>query len=181
MLVELQTNLPEFARRVGDEGLASLVAVASTVRLEAGEKLLRSGQPTDSLYLVVSGNLAAQVQHGQELVKVGSIKPGDWIGEVSVLSGLMTASANVVAESPVTLLRLRHQAFFALTSQFNPLADSLVRMMVVTLAARVRGYAAREIPAVPLMPPPDKAAAPLKEYGWLGKRLGLRRGTQEDL
>lgn len=180
MLVELQTNLPQFAAQVGDAGLAQLLTVASAVHLAPGEKLLRSGQPTDSLFLVVAGNLAAQVQHGAQTVRVGVIGPGDWIGEVSVLSGLMTASADVVADSAVTLLRLRHQAFFALTETFNPLADTLVRMLVVTLAARVRGYAARAIPDVPLAAPDAGTPPPVVQFGWLAKRLGLRssKGTQ---
>lgn len=180
MLAEIQTNLPRFAAQLGDAGLAQLLTVAAAVHLAPGEKLLRSGQPTDSLYLVVAGTLAAQVQHGTQTVKVGAIGPGDWIGEVSVLSGLMTASADVVADADVTLLRLRHQAFFALTETFNPLADALVRMLVVTLAARVRGYAARPIPVVPLAPPDAGAPPPVIQFGWLAKRLGLRstKGAQ---
>lgn len=175
MLVEIQTNLPEFAHRVGAAGLASLVEAASAVRLDGGDRLLRSGQPTDSLYLVVAGTLGAYVQHGQRTVNVGSIAPGDWIGEVSVLSGSMTAGADVVADGAVTLLRLRHQAFFALTGQFNPLADALVRMMVMTLATRVRDYAARALPAAAPVPALATPAEPVREFGWLGKRLGLRR------
>ena len=174
MLVEIQTNLPQFAARLGAAGLTQLVGLGQAVHLAPGEKLLRSGQPTDSLFLVVAGTLAAQVEHGAQTVTVGAIGPGDWIGEVSVLSGLMTASADVVAETAVTLLRLRHQAFFALTATFNPLADTLVRMLVVTLAARVRGYATRPVPVVPLAPPGAGAPPPVMQFGWLARRFGLR-------
>jgi len=181
MLVEIQEQLPAFARQVGQEGLARLLEVSSRVGLHAGDRLLRRGQPTDSLYLLVAGTLAAQVQHAQRTVEVGRIGAGAWIGEVSVLSGQMTASADVVAVDEVVLLRLRHQAFFELTGHFNPLADALVRMMVVTLTARVRGFALREIPAPPVAPPAARAGGVLGDYGWLGRRLGLRRTGQEEV
>src|SRR5262249_20428745 len=65
--------------------------------LASGTVLFREGDPSDAMYMVLSGDLRATVtdpQHGDMVV--GHIGPGEPVGEMQVLSG-GTRTATVVA------------------------------------------------------------------------------------
>jgi CRP/FNR family transcriptional regulator, cyclic AMP receptor protein len=76
------------------------------------------------LMAVVSGQAKVQVD-GKT---VGRVLPGDHFGEVSLLDG-GPRSASVIAETPMTLLRIQHEMFLKTLVQDPPLAFSLMTGM----------------------------------------------------
>jgi CRP-like cAMP-binding protein len=88
MLDRLFTELPRSrARHLIDQGL--------WLSGKAGDVLTREGEPVDHLYYLAEGE-ARVISMGSQ---VGLCRPGDLIGELTVLSG-ETASATVILNTP---------------------------------------------------------------------------------
>src|ERR1700712_14406 len=88
MLYRLFTELPRSrARHLIDQGL--------WLSGKAGDVLTREGEKVDHLYYLAEGE-ARVVSTGSQ---VGTCRPGDLIGELTVLSG-ETASATVILNTP---------------------------------------------------------------------------------
>ena len=95
----LATN-PFFAGLAQHE-LEAVTRVATVLDVPAGDALTTEGEFGHALYIVHSG--AAEVTRNG--ATVGSIGPGDVVGEIAVLvSGRRTAS--IVATSPLTVVAL---------------------------------------------------------------------------
>jgi small-conductance mechanosensitive channel len=83
-IVELVGRVEVLAPLSGDER-ASLVASSVERLFGAGEVIVRQGAPGSSMYLVCSGQVLISVEpHHQEVATVG---PGDFFGEMSLLTG----------------------------------------------------------------------------------------------
>ena len=92
--------MPLFAE-LPDGDVDRLSEVATEIELEAGAALTAEGEFGHALYIVESGT--ADVHRDGEVV--GSVGPGDVVGEIAVLSsGRRTAT--VVATSPMRLIAL---------------------------------------------------------------------------
>ena len=76
----------------------------------AGETVIREGDPSDGLYVVLEGAVdVVKRGDGQPLV-VGHLREGDLFGEMSCLRKA-PASASIVVSRPGTLLRLPRKDF----------------------------------------------------------------------
>jgi CRP-like cAMP-binding protein len=78
--------------------------------VSAGERVVLEGQPSDGLYVVLSGALDVLKRKGGRDVPAGGLREGDVFGEMSCLRK-GPASATVVARRAGTLLRLPRAAF----------------------------------------------------------------------
>ncbi|MEO8431593.1 MAG: cyclic nucleotide-binding domain-containing protein [Acidobacteriota bacterium] len=87
------------------EELVSVLRAVQPIRLAAGQSAVREGDAGDSLYLVVSGTLAATTGDGTGMVEIGRLGAGDFFGEVSLLTG-RPRTATVTAVTAAELLRL---------------------------------------------------------------------------
>lgn len=74
--------------------------------LPAGARLIEQGQSPDGLYYLDAGLLTAQVEHADgTIVRLRKMRPGVFVGELSLYAGAR-ASASVVADEPSTVLFL---------------------------------------------------------------------------
>jgi SulP family sulfate permease len=134
---ELEPRKPAFGRYLTDDELALVLARARKLRLEAGQPLLRLGQPGDRLYYLERGELAISLPLGGETVSLGTRHAGTWVGEITWLEpGPVTASA--VATRDSQLLVLARVDLLALGREHPGLAARLVRAVSEDLARRVR-------------------------------------------
>lgn len=135
---EFLAKFPQAADELGPENVQRLLSVCSEVALPAERRLLRDRMPADSVYIVLEGELVATVDNNGHTVEVGRIHPGDWLGEVAVLSGNRTASSNVITATPCRLLKLRAQDFENLALHDEEISHVLVGRMVELMADRLR-------------------------------------------
>ena len=93
-------------RVLSPEEVTRLSESAKVCKCRAGEHLIEKGQYAESMYFLVEGELEVTIpnEQGEEIV-VGSIWPGDCVGEMSLLTG-EPRSANVRAKSKSTLLEI---------------------------------------------------------------------------
>ena len=112
---------------VDDEQLARLEPELQRIRLEAGDVLLRQGEPADHMYVLVEGELAVSVtsSEGSE-VTLDRLAPGAVVGEMALVVA-QKRSATVTATEPSELVQLARTDFEALAAEHPELVDAVVR------------------------------------------------------
>ncbi|HEX8988856.1 MAG TPA: cyclic nucleotide-binding domain-containing protein [Rhodocyclaceae bacterium] len=131
-------QFPQIAADLGPDNLRVLLDMMSELDMPASRKIIRDRMPVDSLYFILDGRMAISIEEGGRQIPLGESGPGEWLGEVSVLSGEMLASSTVTTLTPVKLLRLKHQAFEDLLHQRPQVASVLLRQLTDMLADRLK-------------------------------------------
>lgn len=93
------------------------------LRFEAGERMIREGEPGQYMLLIKQGK--ARVTLDQKTIELGR---GDVVGEMSLLSG-KPSKANVVAVTDVEALALYRDDFQKLMSEHRALAGVMTKLM----------------------------------------------------
>lgn len=114
---------------ISTELLSRLESSLSLTTLNAGEVLVRQGDPGDAMYVLLSGTLEVRVQTptGGE-VEVDSLQPGANVGEMSLVAG-QARTATVLASSTAELVRLSRSGFERLAEANPELREALIRQM----------------------------------------------------
>ena len=147
--VEFQARFPAVAAELGPDNVARLLDACVVVDLPEGRQLFRDRMPVESLYLVLEGELVATVEDSSknrksDTLKVGHIRPGDWLGEVAVLSGEMLASSTVTTLTHCRALKIHYQDFERLVLHDEEISHVLLGQLVDLLASRLRASTATE-------------------------------------
>ncbi|RKR87245.1 CRP-like cAMP-binding protein [Micromonospora pisi] len=100
-----------FAGRLGPGEHDALMRLGRRTDFVDGQYLLRQGERSRHLLLLLSGRVKIMVTSPDEhLHRIGSRSPGDLIGEMSYLDG-RPRSASVVGMGSVTAAHITHKAF----------------------------------------------------------------------
>jgi NTE family protein len=140
---------------------ATLEALAESVEwlsLPGGAALFEAGDPSDSMYLVISGGLAAHAP-GQPH-RLSRIRAGEWVGEMGLLSG-RPRGAHVRAVRDTALARLPRAAFERLAMEHPEVLLRVSQMLVTRLESQVGPAAptpARSFALIPHSKAVDAAA-----------------------
>jgi CRP-like cAMP-binding protein len=107
------------------------------------ELVIREGQPSDGLYVVLEGAVdVVKSRDGQDVV-VGHLREGDLFGEMSCLRKA-PASASIVVRRPGTLLRLPRKAFDELVTSYPQILELVANLSeerAESLDAIISGHA----------------------------------------
>ena len=98
-------RFPDIGTALASEELTSLLALLQVQYVEAAESLIIAGTVTDTLYFVWDGELDVIMQEGSQEFKVATIREGELLGEISLLSP-GPATATVRSESGCVALHL---------------------------------------------------------------------------
>jgi CRP/FNR family cyclic AMP-dependent transcriptional regulator len=106
--------------------LNRLAEETDVVAFTPGSTIVEEGLLGETMFVVLSGE--AKVVQGKR--RLGTVRPGDFFGEVALLDGA-PRSASVVAETPLEAIRLYRRTLFKMLEAEPQLAlkilDSLVR------------------------------------------------------
>jgi CRP-like cAMP-binding protein len=130
-------------RPFGRDDRKLLMAQFRARPVSAGETVIREGDPSDGLYVILDGAVDVLKRKGPETVVVGRLREGDLFGEMSCLRK-SPAAATVVARRGGTLLRLPRAAFDALVAgypQVLELVSELTEERAESLDAILSGHA----------------------------------------
>jgi CRP-like cAMP-binding protein len=116
-----------------------IVDKASRVTFKPGERIVRRGEKTEGVYLLLEGKAVVELPARVQLPTIG---PGEICGELSFLDDLQ-ASANVVAEDRVEVLFLDRSALSSLFELFPHLGSRFYRSLAANLSYRLRGLIRR--------------------------------------
>lgn len=107
---------------LGEQDLLQVAAIAVDMTFAPGETLFRQGDPGDSLYIILDGEVAIE----RDGVEVNVLGNGQFFGEVAVLADL-PRSAGVVARSEVCVLCIARTDFLRLFEHNRDLRLNVVR------------------------------------------------------
>lgn len=143
-IAAFQAAFPQLARDLGS-AVEQLLDGASLQSFPAGRKLIRDRMPVECIYFVLEGRLSVSIEDDGKSRKLAEVGPGEWLGEISVLSGEMIASATVTTETPCRLLKVHHLTLQRLISENETVARVLLDALIALMAQRLRST-----PAVPV-------------------------------
>ncbi len=102
--VQLFADLPP-------DDLRQIASVAEEMTFDDGATLARQGDPGDMLFIVVSGEIVVTANgEGGNQVKLGRRGPGEYVGEMAIISD-ERRMANLAAAGPVRTLSISQKPF----------------------------------------------------------------------
>jgi hypothetical protein len=122
-----------------NEGLEQVAALGKTYEVEAGQLVVRQGDPCDSVYFVLDGELRVRLLVGvvdrvdKTLCKLGR---GEFFGELGMFLR-SKRTADVIAESQSRVFCIYTNAFQLLIKQIPELASPILFSIGTTMAQRV--------------------------------------------
>jgi len=120
--VSLFSSLEETEREV-------LMDKFEIVKKDAGEFLIEEGEEGTHLYVIFAGEAEVTTQHEDKgPVKLATLGPGDYCGEISMLQGKLN-TADVVTSQKCVLFRLARPVFKELVSMHEPMREELSRVI----------------------------------------------------
>jgi HEAT repeat protein len=112
--------------------LRTVAGVTEEATYDPGQVIMAEGEPSDALYVVVSGRVAVQHRKRAEvertLTELASLGPREYFGEMSLFDEA-ASSADVVALTPTQVLIVRRAPLFALIERQPALAMDLFRVL----------------------------------------------------
>ena len=122
---------------LSDSDLDRLLQHVEIVRFDQFREVVREGDPGDSLYMVLEGELRVRLMIGGKETILSLLGVGDMFGEVSMFD-LGQRSADVVANAAAVLLKISETRFQSLLHKAPELAAPILFNIGKTLAARIR-------------------------------------------
>ncbi len=101
-------------------------------RLNPGDIVIREGKPSDTFYILTTGNVQV-TRDGKPAARLG---PGDYFGEIGILTG-GPATATVVADGAAEALVLNHAQF----QDAIRTSPNLAQQVSAAMAERIRANA----------------------------------------
>ena len=107
----------DFFKELSEEALAAVAAKATVCKYQAGDAIMRKGDPADSFFVILNGHLKIVTTDakGDEII-INKVGPGESIGELALVDQ-RPRSAGVVALDEVEALELTKDAFFELLNK----------------------------------------------------------------
>ena len=102
----------DLLRPLSDDARTVLAELSKVWRYARGESVVRAGEAGHELFIVVSGNVKVQIQQRGVPIEVAQLGPGEFFGEMSLLTGEPRA-ATVIATEETEVVVVDHGAFQA--------------------------------------------------------------------
>ena len=126
--VDLIKGVPLFSAASKQE-LAEIASIADEIDLPEGKVLIREGDSGREFFVLIEG--AADVERGGK--KVASIGPGDFFGEISLISKT-PRNATITTTSPVRALVITDRAFRQLLDHSPAIAVGVLTALAERVA-----------------------------------------------
>jgi hypothetical protein len=140
-LIEIQRLVKKLRGRVDEHAVFdALLPFAKRLTVPEGELVIRRGDPSDSLYLVLDGTLHVR----EAAIDLG---PGTIVGEIGVLSASHVRTATVAAKTDCLLARISAEDFQRVYYTNPAVGLSLVRLIIERLTKQVDAGRMRTIEA----------------------------------
>ena len=138
IVAEFNRCFPVLASQLSPKNVERLLSVCTVVSVPAHYELFRERHPVDSLFLVLEGEMVASIEDGGNIVDVGRVKAGDWLGEVAVLSGEMLTSATVTTKTRCRALKVNWHEAEQLILHDEDISYVLLGQLIELLAERLK-------------------------------------------
>ncbi|MDX8388501.1 MAG: cyclic nucleotide-binding domain-containing protein [Ghiorsea sp.] len=126
-----------FKQKLDEEQKSVLSTKIEAVEYAAGSIIVKQGSMGQALYVVHSGIAKIQCDNNGETITVGTVHPGDLIGEMSFLTAAET-SATVTARDDCVIYKLPRHAFSSLMKENQELAYAVFAHLLTHTANVIR-------------------------------------------
>lgn len=115
-------------KSLDEAGRRSLIESGFVTRFEAGDVILKQGDPGDTMFLILEGRVRVETATPGGTVQLAELGRGACLGEVSVLTkGPRTATVTALAElTTVTFARHRIERLLEAHPRVRALLEALV-------------------------------------------------------
>jgi CRP/FNR family cyclic AMP-dependent transcriptional regulator len=173
----LLRNVPLFAG-LDDAQLKVLARVIVRMGFGRNTTIIRAGDPTDTLYIVINGRLKVLLcdDQGREVI-LSLLGPGEVFGEMGLLDD-SPRSANVVTQEPCELLSISKADFKRILAENSDLSLMVMRGLVKRLRE-----ADRKIGSLALMDVYGRVARLLLEMAEDvdGEKVVVKKVSKQDI
>lgn len=126
-----------FGQKLDDTQRDVLSTKFDVVEYNAGDTIVKQGSMGQALYIIHSGAAHIDCDCNGENVRVGTVNPGDMVGEMSFLTAA-EASATVTARDDCVIYKLPRSAFTSLMKENQELAYAVFAHLLTHTAAVIR-------------------------------------------
>jgi CRP-like cAMP-binding protein len=124
------------AKSITPEELLRELPGAKPIAYAAGALIFREGSKAGTCYVITHGKVQILKRSKKgENIPLGMVKPGEFLGEMAMLSG-ENRSASAVAVNRVKAIVIDHAEFVALLKAQHPFASRLSLQLSTLLATR---------------------------------------------
>ncbi len=137
-IVALRENLAEVElfQDLSPVAMNELVHRGTKLKVGAGRKLVEQGSTDAGLQLILEGTATVSVNG----VEVGSLAPGDYFGEISLIDAAPRSATVVAGPEGIQTFAISSVAFSDLLDDHPDIARSLLK----ALTARIRAIESRQ-------------------------------------
>jgi CRP-like cAMP-binding protein len=135
-VVKKQRKKSAAASTISPEELLRELPGAKLVSFESGATIFGEGSHATNCYVITQGKVRIHKKTSKgESIPLGLVKPGEFLGEMAMLSG-ERRSASAVAVTAVKAIVIEHAEFVALLREQHPFASRLSLQISTLLATR---------------------------------------------
>lgn len=131
-------------RNLRDSEAKKVVLLGSIRSAAAGEYLFHQGEEGHEMYLVLTGSVKVTLDREGRRVELGTLKPGDVLGEMALLEQGIR-SANIIAAEDAELLRIDEASLERVRRRFPKIAAKLFMNLSRVLSSRLRDQNVRSV------------------------------------
>jgi CRP-like cAMP-binding protein len=124
-------RIPMF-RDVDTAKLKLIVLAGQRANYRVGDQLLKEGDRADTVFIILEGKAKVLRSDGENDVRIAEVETGAVVGEMGVVLD-RPYSGTIVAETPVTALRIDKRTFLDLLTQVPQLSMALIRELATRL------------------------------------------------
>ena len=125
-----------FFSSFSDRELLRLLNICKTRTLESETPIFREGEPGETMYVVLSGQISIRKRFQDEEKELTVINPGETFGEMAILDN-DPRSADAVAAWDTTVFEINHKT---IQEDDGLLALKLSRQIAIMLARKIRSF-----------------------------------------
>jgi serine/threonine protein kinase len=115
------------------EAARPMLSAVTPIQVRRGERFISQGDEGDNLYIIQNGTCAVSVEKDQKDYPIARLNGGDIVGEIALLTGA-PRTANVDAETDMTLWCLTKSQFDAFCAEYTDLQDYIVELATTRLS-----------------------------------------------
>lgn len=120
-------------RGISEEECAQLLAICHGAAFEAGRRIFNEGDPSFSLYILISG--AVEI-HADGMERLHTMRPGEPFGEMGMICQIPRTAAALATEASVTL-RIDKDELDIFLGKFPRIGYILMKNIAETLSQRL--------------------------------------------
>ena len=126
----IQLRTVEILKDLDVSELAAVAAIAEEEVFSPGEIVIREGEMSQALYLVIEGEIAVIKNHDTPReIELARIKSNDYFGEMSLLEDGRPRSATIRTNKPSLFLSLHKQELIEIINEYPKIALNFCRVL----------------------------------------------------